>query len=323
MSLPTFTTATTAEEVATVFAKEIKGKNVLVTGTSQNGIGFETARVIAKHANLVIITGYNAERLKLSEEAIKKEFPGANVRPLLVDLSSFASVRKAAAEVNSWSEPLHVVIHNAATVIGTFKLTPEKLESQMATAHIGPALFTNLVAKKILAAGTSSYTPRVIFLSSSAHGMGTGIELDLVAKPDPAKYTPFGQYFQTKTATILDAIELSKRSKGKINAYSVSPGAIFTNINQKEESKADMMAFGMLTADGLPNTAAFPWKTIPEGAATTVIAAFDPRLNDTPGAYLDNSVVATDKVAPHSSDPATAAKLWDITEKIIGETYTF
>ncbi|KAJ7867543.1 hypothetical protein B0H14DRAFT_3441756 [Mycena olivaceomarginata] len=62
MYLPTFTPTTTAEEVASVFAAQIRGKNVLVTGTSLNGIGFETARVIAKHATLVIVTGYNLER---------------------------------------------------------------------------------------------------------------------------------------------------------------------------------------------------------------------------------------------------------------------
>jgi NAD(P)-dependent dehydrogenase (short-subunit alcohol dehydrogenase family) len=106
---------------------------VLVTGTSPNGIGFETARVIAKHANLVIITGYNLERygiyfsitrapnprninaepavctrLKLSEDAIKREVPTANIRPLVLDLSSLAAVRTTAAEINAYPEVLHV-----------------------------------------------------------------------------------------------------------------------------------------------------------------------------------------------------------------------
>jgi hypothetical protein len=77
-SSPTFSFATTAEEVATAFAEEIRGNNgiswhillamtlniliVLITGTSLNGIGFETALAIARHANLVTITGYNADR---------------------------------------------------------------------------------------------------------------------------------------------------------------------------------------------------------------------------------------------------------------------
>ncbi|KAJ7142336.1 hypothetical protein C8R44DRAFT_865689 [Mycena epipterygia] len=66
MFLPTFSFSTTADDVATTFAAEIKGKNVLITGTSLGGIGFEAARAIAKHANLVIITGYNLERPAIS-----------------------------------------------------------------------------------------------------------------------------------------------------------------------------------------------------------------------------------------------------------------
>jgi hypothetical protein len=78
MSQPTFSFGTTADEVATFLADEIRGKNgseqsyirvaalnffaVLITGTSLNGIGFETARVLAKFANLVVITGHNADR---------------------------------------------------------------------------------------------------------------------------------------------------------------------------------------------------------------------------------------------------------------------
>lgn len=66
---------------------------------------------MAPYASLLIISGYNAERLKLSEEALKKEFPAVNVRTLTLDLSSLASVRAAAAEVNAYPEPLHVRAH--------------------------------------------------------------------------------------------------------------------------------------------------------------------------------------------------------------------
>ncbi|KAJ6584359.1 NAD-P-binding protein [Mycena capillaripes] len=324
MSSPIFTATTTTEEVASAFAEQIKGKNVLVTGTSINGIGFETARVLAKHANLVIITGYNSERLKLTEETIKKEIPGANIRPLVLDLSSLAAVRKAAAEVNAYTESLHIIIHNAAASIGKFKLTVDNLETQMATGHVGPFLLTKLVAPKLLAARTATYAPRVVFVSSAAHAFGSGLNLTTVVHPDPEKYASFDGYFQTKSANILFAIELSKRSGGKIKAYSLHPGgAIFTNMNEKEETKEEMIALGILKPDGQPNTEKSPWKTIPEGAATTVAAAFDPRLEDKPGSYLDDSVEANDKIAPHSSDPETAAKLWKITEEIIGESFTF
>ncbi|KAJ6472371.1 hypothetical protein C8R47DRAFT_1295895 [Mycena vitilis] len=340
MSLPSFNFSTTAEEVATAFADEIKGKNVLITGTSIGGIGFEAARVIAKHANLVIVTGYSLERLKLSEDAIKKETPSANIRRLALDLSSLAAVRKAAAEVNAYSEQLHVLIHNAAATIGPFKLTVDNLESQMATDHIGPFLLTKLIAPKLLAAHSSQYTPRVVFVSSAGQAMGTAPDFARLGHPDAASYVSFETYFQAKSANVLAAIELSKRSNGRINAYSLHPGTIFTSLAQKEESRADMQALGLLGPDGQPSSEKAEWKTIPQGAATTVAAAFDPRLNgsltpfvcrggqlillpDKPGAYLDNSTEANKDIASHNSDPVNAEKLWSATEEVIGEKFTF
>jgi len=323
MSLPTFSFSTTADEVATVFADEIKGKNVLVTGTSPNGIGFETARVIAKHASLVIITGYNLERLKLSEDAIKRDVPSANIRPLVLDLSSLAAVRKAAAEINAYPEVLHVLIHNASAPFGPFKLTVDKLESQMATDHIGPFLLTKLIAPKLLAAATASYVPRVVFVSSNSHAFTSGINFDTMVHPDPASYQSFDAYFQAKSANVLMARELSRRSGGRIRAYSLHPGTTYTNIHQKEETIAELQAAGILGADGQPNTEKMKWKTIPQGAATTVAAAFDTRLNDIPGAYLSDSTEANNEVAAHSSDPVNAEKLWTVTEEIIGEKFVF
>jgi len=164
-----------------------------------------------------------------------------------------------------------------------------------------------------------------VYLSSSAHNFpgAQGINFDTVGKPNPETYRAFDSYFQAKTAGILTAIELSKRSKGKINAYSVDPGVIFTNINQKEESIAHMQSYGILGPDGQPSSEHFEWKTIPQGAATTMVASFDTRLNAVPGAYLSDGVDATKSVATHSSDPANAARLWTITEEIIGEKFEF
>ncbi|KAJ7159547.1 hypothetical protein C8R46DRAFT_1354253 [Mycena filopes] len=300
---PTFSFATTAEDVAAAFSDQIQGKNVLITGTSLKGIGFEAARVIARHANRVIITGYNSERLKLSEDAIRKEFPHANVSRLVLDLSSLASVRKAAAQINAQPEPLHVLINNAAAAFVDFKLTVDGLETQLATDHVGPFLFTKLLTPKLLASATSTYTPRVVFVASSAQGLLPAVDFDMLLTPDPAKYSREAAYVQAKSANVLTAIELSKRAKGKLNAYSLHPGVIFTNIMEKEVSISALQNFGAFGADAKPNTTDHEWKTIPQGAATTVAAAFDPRLNDKPGAYLADSTAANHLVAPHSSDP--------------------
>ncbi|KAJ6450577.1 NAD-P-binding protein [Mycena vitilis] len=324
MSLPTFTSTTTAEEVTTTFANDIQGKNVLITGTSLNGIGFETARVLAKHANLVIVTGYNTERLKLTQEALEKGTPGANIRPLILDLSSFAAVRKAAAEVNAYSEPIHVLIHNAAAGgLKELTLTADGLDLQIGTAHFGPFLFTKLIAPKLLATSNANFTPRVVAVSSIAHGMGSGLDFNVLAKPDAAKYTNLTAYGAAKSANILFASELSKRSQGKINAYSLHPGAIVTNMTQKEQNRDDLIALGFLKPNGTPCSEKFQWKTIPQGAATTIVAAFDTRLQDKAGAYLVDGRVANEQVAPHSSNPENASKLWTISEEIVGERFTF
>ncbi|KAJ7478194.1 hypothetical protein FB451DRAFT_1556963 [Mycena latifolia] len=329
MSLPTFPFSTTAEEVVEAFAGgRYKAKMaILITGTSINGIGFEAARALAKHANLVIMTGYNADRLKLTEDAIKSEVPSANIRRLVIDLSSLAAARTAAAEVNACPEPLHVRSYHSSTNIDSslhcpFELTVDGLEKQMATDHIGPFLFTKLLAPKLLAAATPSYAPRVVFVSSARHASGTGVNFRTIGHPEPETYHAFETYFQCKSANALTAIELSKRSRGRIKAYSLHPGAISTNIYHNKAALPHMQAFGILDADGKP-TDQFQWKTIPQGAATILVAAFDTRLDDKPGAYLVDCVETNKDLAPHSSDPANAERLWAVTEEIIGEKFTF
>ncbi|KAF7348063.1 Short-chain dehydrogenase/reductase family protein [Mycena sanguinolenta] len=329
MSLPTFTASTTAEEVADTFAEQIRGKNVLVTGTSINGIGFEAARVIAKYANLVVITGYNSERqayalclLQLSEDAIKKDVPSANIRQLVLDLTSLASVRKAAAEVNAYTEPLHVLVHNAASPGGPLKLTVDGLERQIAVGQFSPFLLTKLIAPKLLATHTASYTPRMVVVSSLGHMNGV-MDFETMAHPDPAKFHDGLRYAVTKSCNILFAAEITKRSGGKINGFSLHPGAINTNIVQKEENRQALIDLGALKADGSINTEIMSWKTIPEGAATTVAAAFDTRLEAKPGAYLVDCVEANAQIAPHASNQENAEKLWTYSEDIAGEKFAF
>ncbi|KAJ6477158.1 short-chain dehydrogenase [Mycena vitilis] len=325
MSQPSFSSTTTAEEVAATFAKEIQGKNVLITGTSVGGIGFETAWVLAKHANLVIITGHNSKRLKIAADTLKNELPTANIRSLRVDLSSLASVRKAAAECNTYPEPLHVLINNAASPFTPFKLTADNLESSMATNHIGPFLFTLLLIPKLLAARTTRYTPRVVFVSSTAHSFVSGVNFDTLGHPDRDSYNSVDAYSQSKAANVLTAIELSKRSNGLVNAYSLCPGVIYTTIMRKADGPTELHKLGILDAEGKPNNEKFTFKTLPQGAATTMVAALNPALNDTPGAFLSDCVrVANlEVVAPHSCDAANAEKLWTMTEEIVGEKVVF
>ncbi|KAJ7069265.1 hypothetical protein C8F01DRAFT_960582, partial [Mycena amicta] len=200
---------------------------VLVTGTSLNGIGFDTARSIAKYAGLVIITGYNAERLQLSAEAILKDVPTANIRTLVLDLSSLAAVRKAAQEVNAYSEPLHVLIHNAADSSGIYCITADDIERQMAVAHVSPFLLTKLLLPKLFASTTTSWLPRVVLVSSEAQALGPGIDFSTLRKPaagSAQETNMFARYHEVKSANVLLALGLAKRGERKLRAYSLHPG---------------------------------------------------------------------------------------------------
>ncbi|KAJ7854640.1 hypothetical protein B0H13DRAFT_2080935 [Mycena leptocephala] len=324
---PAFSFNTTAEEVAAAFSEEIRGKNVLITGTSMNGIGFETARVMAKYANLVIITGYNAVRLKLSEEAIKKENPEANIRPLILDLGSLAAVRTTAVEVNSYAEPLHVLINNAAAAVRSSKLTEDGLEAQMATDHFGPFLFTKLLMPKLLAAATPSYTPRVVNVSSMGHRLGNGVDFELLERPTATiELNAMRVYVQAKSPTSSWRSSSRSAERGRCLRTASTPGVIMdTNItqNDSEELTVMMKESGLLNRADIPKQKDLRKKTIAQGAATTVTAAFDPRLNDYSGAFLNDSAVANNTVSPESYDAENAARLWMLTEKIIGEEFTF
>ncbi|KAF7294540.1 Short-chain dehydrogenase/reductase family protein [Mycena indigotica] len=336
---PTFSPQTTAEEVADTFASILEGKNALITGTSLNGMGYEAARVIAKHARLVIITGYNEDRLQLfrlkrSAEEIKKSVPTANIRCLTLDLSSQSSVREAAAQVNSYSEPLHVLIHNAAALNldadTVFKRTVDlDVDVQWATNHFGPFLLTKLLLPQLLAATSSSWTSRVVHVSAKGHQFGTGVDLENLGRPDPTAEgnSAMGINFSTKSANIMTASELSRRAGGRIHAYSLHPGIVYSNAftrpKEKKSLPPELTAIGLIDENGDPVPGKFAWKSIEEGSATMVAAAFDPRLDSTPGAYLEDCQVAMTEVAPHTADPVKAAKLWDLTEEIIGEKFEF
>ncbi|KAJ7835100.1 hypothetical protein B0H14DRAFT_2797137 [Mycena olivaceomarginata] len=324
MSTPTFSHSSTADEVAAAFAREIRGKNVLITGTSLNGLGFETARSLAKFgAGLVIITGRTRERLGVAEDALRAEIPGANIRALVLDLASLESVRTAAAEVNAYPEHIDILINNAASSISPFRLTPDGFEHQIATDHLGPFLFTGLILPKLLAA---PHMPRVIYVASGAHAWCAGVDLRAIEHPREGEreYNGMQAYARAKSANILTARELARRAGGRVLGFSLTPGAVKTNFGENDETRAELLRLGIITADGTPTSGVtFDWKTPPQGAATIIAAGFDPALTATPGGYLADSVVKDQRVAPHCNDLAMAEKLWELSERLVGVTYAF
>ncbi|CAM0136317.1 hypothetical protein VKS41_006877 [Umbelopsis sp. WA50703] len=320
MSNKNFGAQTEAEEVAIYFDKEIKGKTVLITGCTWGGLGAEAARVIAKHhAALVIVAGRKQESLDDTIQKIKAETPSANLRPLILDLASLESVRRAADEVNAYSEAIDVLINNAAIMASPYHTTKDGFEAQVGTNHIGPFLFTNLILPKILASKTGS--PRIVNVSSSAHHLSP-IRLDDPFFDNGKTYQKWVAYGASKTANIMFASELAKRYKDKgLTAFSLHPGAIPTNLQRDVDPITEFKEPFKDYEGNVIDIANIFWKSIPQGTSTHLVAAFDPNITSESGSYLDDCQIAMDHAMAYAKDDTQAKKLWDWSEKTVGQTF--
>ncbi|KAK7419275.1 hypothetical protein QQX98_003427 [Neonectria punicea] len=348
ISHPEFNAATTGTEAAAAFSDEIKGKNVVVTGVSPDGIGASTALAIASQApGKLILASRTQAKLEDVAADIKTKYPNVSAKAVTLDLSSIESIRVAAADINAHLNRLDVLINNAGITLQARDTitTPggTKVDLQFFTNHVGPFLLTELLLPKLLSAAPDSAKggPRIVNVSSHGHRLSPirfsdyAIERDLYdGVPEEERpptgllpgflqsvggYYGFVGYGQSKTANILHSFELSKRfQKAGTNvlALSVHPGTIDTGLSRSLDEQ------GKKTLDG--TAPAGIWKSIDQGAATTLVAAFDPGLADEGDTteiiswYLADCQSAREKLAPHATDSKCAERLWHETERMLG-----
>ncbi|KAF5241660.1 hypothetical protein SNK03_011758 [Fusarium graminearum] len=315
----------TVHQLAKEYSSIIKGKTILTTGVSPGGLGALFVEAIAvAEPELAILAGRNINKLQQTADHLASKHPNLKTKLLTLDLSSLASVRSAAQQVNGWSDvhKIDVLVNNAGIMATDFKLTEDGFENQFASNHLGHFLFTNLIIDKILAAEA----PRIVSVSSNGHRLGP------IRWGDPNfsngdLYNRWNAYGQSKTANMLFAISLAEKlgSRG-LQAYSLHPGAIL------ETSLGDHLANldSLVEADraiGDP-WGWVDWSTVPVtaevGAATHVFAAFDPDLKDHNGAYLLDCRLAdpfTDTVRPWATSSTEAELLWRLSEKMVGQKF--
>jgi NAD(P)-dependent dehydrogenase (short-subunit alcohol dehydrogenase family) len=313
-----FNARTTSEDVITELKERLTGKNVVVTGVSPGGLGTEVVRAIAPHANLIYVTGRDKDRILQSVDSIKKDVPTANIVPVVVDLTSFESIRKGAAEI---TEPVHLLINNAATAqFETLTRTKEGFEAQFGGNHLGHFLFTNLILPRLREAATPEYPARVVIVSSFVYSFGKtpgGFRWDDPGfSKRPEEYNKFEGYILSKTANLLHARAIANKfKKDNILAYSLSPGIVETNMNLAVPFE-ERVAFGFLNEDGSKSDNPH-WKTMSEGAATELTAALDPSLVPHNGAFLvDSQPLPADQLSPLVTDES-AERLWKLSEELL------
>lgn len=221
---------TTATKLVNDYASLIKDKVVLTTGVSPNSLGgfFVQAIAKAKPSYLILAARNPSKAQQTSQEIIAAE-PEAKIRTLQLDLGSFKSVREAAEKVKSWNDIpiIDVLVNNAGIMAPDYQISEDGFESQLATNHLGPFLFTNLIMSKVLA----SQNPRVVMVSSDGHRLNP-IRFDDYNFDSGKTHNKWYAYGQSKTANMLMAISLAEKLGIKHNllTFSLHPGVIWTNL---------------------------------------------------------------------------------------------
>jgi NAD(P)-dependent dehydrogenase (short-subunit alcohol dehydrogenase family) len=305
--------------------KDLSGKRVLVTGVSA-GLGVETARALAAHGAQVVGAARDLAKAKrATAEARSQAANGGELELVELDLASLKNVRACADALVADGRPLDVVIANAGVMRTPFGQTADGFETQFGTNHLGHFVLVNRIASLIAPGG------RLVNVSSSGHRY-SDVDLD-----DPnferTPYDPMIAYGRSKTANILFALEFDRRHRARgVRATALHPGGILTELGrhlEPGELEATVERINaQLAAEGRPP---FQFKTIPQGAATSVWAAFVAPAENVGGRYCEDCHVSqvTDGlispvspgVRPYALDPEHAKSLWARSEELVGEHF--
>jgi NAD(P)-dependent dehydrogenase (short-subunit alcohol dehydrogenase family) len=270
MATPYHRHNSTATGIAADLSSSIKGKVVLTTGVSPNGLGAHFVETIAKHhPRLLILAGRSIEKVRATADKIAADPAAAGVetRILILDLASQQQIHDAAKEVLSWKDvdAIDVIVNSAGIMGGPHQTTVEGIENQFGSNHIGHFLFTNLIMSRILAAKN----PRVVNISSNGNWLGP-VRFSDYNFQDGKVYDMWEAYGQSKSANVLFSKGLAKRLGGKgLKSYSLHPGVTFgTSLGPGIDMDKDMAA---LSKSALRSTIVLmTWKVLISAISATL-----------------------------------------------------
>jgi len=304
-----FDGTSTADDV--VRGVSLEGRQALVTGAS-SGLGAETARALTAAGAVVTLAVRNVGAGVATAQNIAVTTGRARPQVGELDLADPASV---AAIVRQWNSPLDILVNNAGVVTAGLQRTPQGWELQFATNHLGHFALALGLHRHLAAAAAARGNARIVALSSTAH-MRAPVDFDDIHFLRRT-YDPQTAYAQAKTANSLFAVEANRRWQADgIFANAVNPGGVATGL-QRNFSDAQRQSLAAAEAAGI-----FTYKTVGQGAATTLVAAVAAEFDDVGGRYFDDCreayTVPNDATLaehPHgvkqwALDPAAAGRLW-------------
>jgi NAD(P)-dependent dehydrogenase (short-subunit alcohol dehydrogenase family) len=300
-------TSTTDEVLEGV---DLSGKRVLVTGVSA-GLGVETARALSARGAEVVGAARDLAKAQAAMEKIRPQAArGGSVDLIQLDLASLKSVRGCADRLLAIDQPFDLVIANAGVMACPKGFTVDGFETQLGTNHLGHFVLVNRIFPLLRNAA------RLVNLSSGGHRF-SDVDLD-----DPnferSGYSEFVAYSRSKTANVLFAVEFDRRHRARgIRATAVHPGVIRTELSRH------------MPPGPLDKMAGVSWKSIAQGAATSVWAGCVADPETVGGRYCEDCHVAETNsdpahrggVQPYALDPERARALWKRSEEWVGERF--
>jgi NAD(P)-dependent dehydrogenase (short-subunit alcohol dehydrogenase family) len=277
----------------------------------------------AAHGAQVVGAVRDLDKGRKATEAVRAQAAnGGGLELVQLDLASLASVRACADALVAAGKPFDVVIANAGVMACPKGVTADGFETQFGTNHLGHFVLVNRIAALLKSGG------RLVNLSSAGHRF-SDVDLD-----DPnfehATYSEFGAYGRSKTANVLFAVEFDRRHKaGGVRATAVHPGGIQTELGRYMTPEITQQLIANINTSQPGGGPAFEWKTIPQGAATSVWAAVVAPAELVGGCYCEDCHVAELEddpavrggVQPYAIDPVRAKALWALSETMVGERF--
>ena len=332
----------------------LSGKTVVVTGAN-TGIGKHTALDMAARGARVILACRSGKKTLPVVEEIKKKTKNSQVLFMELDLASFDKVQRFVDEFLESENRLDILINNAGMVTtgeDTPQLTEDGIEMTLMVNHLGHMFLTEQLLDLIKKSGPGS---RIVTVSSMGHNYANPSafkDLDNLKVDGAANYVvldrpttlprssdilwplfkpllskpPFIRYSNSKLANVLFSKELGKRLAGSgVTTYSLHPGAIMTDLGVDRNTGKDM--FGMDRNSGvmqmindLPEfimPVSFAFKSVVEGAQTTICCSVNEELANESGLYYSDCVA--EKVYREELNDEFTAKFWEWSENLIRE----
>ncbi|MET9726143.1 oxidoreductase [Streptomyces zaomyceticus] len=294
----------------TTHVPDQSGRTALVTGASA-GIGLETARVLAARGAHVVLACRDTERGRAAAERI-----GGSTEVVPLDLTSLASVRRAAGLVRERHRRLDLLVNNAGVMFPQYRRTEDGFEAHLGVNHLGHFALTGLLLELM----TSVPGSRVVTVASLAHRVGFG-SLDEAAARSSTGRRSMTAYGRSKLANLLFARELQRRL--------ALAGAATVSIAAHPGLSPTALWHGDPPALARPLAAAgMRWLAQPVEAAAlpSLRASVDPAVHG--GAYLGPSERFGGRGAPELARSSRAARsgaeqgrLWTLSEELTGVRY--